>query len=244
MKMLSGVYWDQGGRAVNQDSVALQQVMTGKGRVMMAVVSDGIGGLPEGETASGYITERLIESFYGQLVPLIGRKKGKKALMRGLLRCFSSMNGNLKHYGSGKEIQLGATVSLLFVWGRRYIIMHLGDSRIYLWRSYRLYKGRIKLLTKDHSAAGGVLTKCLGSFPFQYPDIQFGRLYGRSGFLLCTDGFYRRLDEEAFQVLAPDEIGSDEQIYRRLKEMAAVSLKKGEQDNLSAICTVIYSRGQ
>ena len=96
MKMLSGVYWDQGGRAVNQDSVALQQVMTGKGRVMMAVVSDGIGGLPEGETASGYITERLIESFYGQLVPLIGRKKGKKALMRGLLRCFSSMNENLK----------------------------------------------------------------------------------------------------------------------------------------------------
>lgn len=240
MKMLSGVYWDQGGRTVNQDSIALQQVMTGKGRVMMAVVSDGIGGLSEGETASGYATERLIDGFYTQMVPLIGKKKGKKALKKGLLRCFSDINENLKRYGTGKDIHLGATVSLLFIWGRRYIIMHLGDSRIYLWRSYRLCKGKIKQLTKDHSDGGSGLTKCVGSFPFQYPDIQFGRLYGRSSFLLCTDGFYRKLDEEIFQMLAPDEIGSDEQIYRRLREMAAVSLKKGEQDNLSAIYAMIY----
>ena len=239
MKILSAVYWDQGGRSINQDSIALQQVMTTKGRVMLAAVSDGIGGLSEGENASGYITERLIENFYAQMVPLVGREKGKKAIMKSLLRCFCDINEKLKHYGNGKDIQLGATISLLFVWGRRYMIMHLGDSRIYLLRRYRLHKDKIKVLTEDHSDGRNGLTRCMGSFPFQYPDIQYGRLHGKSGFLLCTDGFYRRMDAETLKVLAPGEIGSEEQIFRRLKEMAAVSLKKGEQDNLSAVYAMI-----
>lgn len=53
--MISGVYWDQGAGRINQDSVALQQVMTYKGRVMMAVVSDGIGGLKEEKLQAGIL---------------------------------------------------------------------------------------------------------------------------------------------------------------------------------------------
>lgn len=240
MKIRSGVYWDQGGRNVNQDSITLQQVVTARGRVMLAAVSDGIGGLQEGENASGYITERLIENFYTQLVPLAGRAKGKKALKRSMLRCLSDINETLKSYGSSKELCLGATISLLFVWGRRYMIMHLGDSRIYLWRSSRRRKEGGRLLTEDHSDGGRRLRKCMGSFPFQYPDIQYGWLWGRSGFLLCTDGFYRKMSADALEILAPAEIDSEEQVYRRLKEMAAAVLKKGEQDNLSAVYAMIY----
>ena len=48
---MSEVYWEQGGRSVNQDSLTLQQAFTRRGRVMLAVVSDGIGGLMEGENA-------------------------------------------------------------------------------------------------------------------------------------------------------------------------------------------------
>ena len=239
MKILSGVYWDQGKRSVNQDSIALEQVMTRKGRVMMAVVSDGIGGLAEGEIASGYITEKLIENFYNQMVPLAGKGKGKKKLMKSVLRCFCDVNKDLKQYGKGKDMDLGATVSLLFIWGRRYIILHLGDSRIYLCNSSLYPGGIIRQLTRDHSNGGSALTRCLGSFPFQMPDMQSGWLYGKKGFLLCTDGFYRRMDREAMQVLGPKDIDSEDQIYRRLKEIAAVSLKKGEQDNLSAVYAVV-----
>lgn len=240
MKILSGVYWDQGARPLNQDSISVQQVMTTRGRAMLAIVSDGIGGLAEGENASGYITERLIENFYAQMVSLVGRKKGKETIKKSLLRCFYDISEKLKHYGNGKDIRLGATVSLLFVWKRRYLIMHLGDSRIYLLRGRGLRKDRMKLLTEDHSDGRNGITRCLGSFPFQYPDIRYGRLHGRSGFLLCTDGFYRKMDGEMLKVLAPEEVGSEEQIFRRLKEMAAVSLKKGEKDNLSAVYAVIY----
>lgn len=239
LKIISGVYWDQGAGEMNQDSVALQQVMTSKGRIMMAVVSDGIGGLKEGETASGYITERLIENFYHQMVPLAGRGKGREALKKSVLRCFYDINENLKRYGKGKDILLGATISLLFVWGRRYMIMHLGDSRIYRYHSSKFYKGRIRQLTNDHSDGSSRLMKCMGSFPFQFPDIVFGRLFGKNGFLLCTDGFYRKMSNEIFRVLAPEDVESDEQVYIRLKEIGAEILKRGEKDNLSAVYAVV-----
>ena len=75
MKMISGIYWDRGNRSVNQDSLVLEQVLTSKGRVLFAAVSDGIGGLSEGEVASGFILEKLLTNFYQQLLPLIGRNK-------------------------------------------------------------------------------------------------------------------------------------------------------------------------
>lgn len=237
--MISGVYWDQGAGQVNQDSVALQQVMTSRGRVMMAVVSDGIGGLKEGEVASGYITERLIENFYEKMVPLTAKGKGKEAIKKSVLRCLYDINENLKSYGKGKDVLLGATISLLFVWGRRYMIMHLDDSRIYRYHSGKFHKGGIRQLTRDHSDGGCRLSKCMGSFPFQSPDAAFGRVFKKSGFLLCTDGFYRKMSNEIFKVLAPGDIESEEQIYIRLREIGAEMLKRGEKDNLSAVYAVI-----
>ena len=58
MDIMSGFYWDTGSKEHNQDSVLLEQVNTGKGRILLAAVSDGIGGLPEGEVASGFLMER------------------------------------------------------------------------------------------------------------------------------------------------------------------------------------------
>lgn len=232
MKIVSGVYWDLGRREQNQDSLTLQQAVTASGRVLLAAVSDGIGGLAEGEIASGYVTERLIGNFYDQMLSLAGRKKGKRAVERGLLRCLYDINSELKSYGKGKDLKLGATLSLLFVWRRRYMIVHLGDSRIYLCRN-----NKIKQLTTDHCDGGRGLTRCIGSFPFQRPDILTGRIFGKCGFLLCTDGFYRKLGREAFEALNPEDIESGEQAKRRLREMAAIAYKRGEQDNMSAVYT-------
>lgn len=49
MKYLAGVYWERGSTAKsNQDAVVLLQVLTARGRVMMAAVCDGMGGLVQG----------------------------------------------------------------------------------------------------------------------------------------------------------------------------------------------------
>lgn len=263
MNIISGVYWDRGGQDVNQDSVTLQQVVTGRGRVMMAVVSDGIGGLPEGENASGYITEKLVENFYGQVVLLAARGKREKFIRNSFLRCFCSMNEELRRYAEGKGIRLGATVSLLFIWGKHYMIFHLGDSRIYLYHSVNGHRGRYcsgrcpkvrhhdrisfngipVLLTTDHSEGGHGISRCMGSFPYQRPDIRTGTIYGECAFLLCTDGFYRTFDKETAAALNPEDISGEGQIEKRLKAMAACAGRKGEQDNMSAIYLIV-NRGK
>lgn len=230
LKIRSGIYWDQGGRRSNQDSLSLQQVRISRGRALMAVVSDGIGGLAEGENASGYIVEKLIGHFYQQVILLLGKGKGCKTLRKSIIRCFYETEEELTGYAGERGLKLGATVSLLLVWKRRYMIAHLGDSRIYLYSGQKR-----RLLTEDHSDGRGGLTKCLGSFPFQVPYIRCGRIRGKCGLLLCTDGFYRQQSEESFALLKPGEIESEGQIERRLWEMAQFALKRGEKDNMSAI---------
>lgn len=232
MKIISGVYWDKGKRSNNQDSLLLEQVFTKKGRVLLAAVSDGIGGLSEGETASGFILEKLLQNFYHQMLMLIGRGRGMRFLKRSLLRCFFETNRMLSKYAESKEISLGATISVLIIFKRHFLIAHLGDSRIYRFTG----KNYAQQITRDHSTGKNILTKCLGSFSYQSPDIYRGRIKGKTGFLLCSDGFYHCLEEDLLaELLNPGEMRSEEQIEKRLCELAGYDYKQGEKDNISAL---------
>lgn len=235
MKMISGVYWEKGGRIFNQDSVTLQQVMTGRGRVLLAAVSDGIGSLKEGEVASGYILESIVHVFYEQMLGLMYKGKGRKSLKRCMLRCFYQINQDLNAYAREKEIRLGATISVLIIQKRRYMIAHLGDSRIYLCHGNKMQK-----LTTDHASEKGLI-RCLGSFGFQQPDVKFGCIFGKKGFLLCTDGFYRRLKErEAGEILSPCNMQEELWVQRRLSTLGKSVFKQGEQDNCSAVYVKVW----
>ena len=233
MKFLTGAYWDCGQQLCNQDSITLQQVITCRGRVLMAIVCDGIGGLSKGEVASGYVIERMVACFYRRIVELIGKGKSPNVIQRSLIRCMYSINEEFYRYGQEREEQLGTTMSLLLVWNHRYLICHIGDSRI-----YRCKGQKMELLTTDHSGGGHRLLKCIGSFPFQKPEIKLGRVRKKQGFLLCTDGFYRL--QNWGEMFEPSSILEEVQIERRLQENAAYIKKRGERDNLSAIYIKVY----
>ena len=58
------VYWNKGAvRKSNQDSVLVLKALTSQGRVLLAAVCDGMGGMDRGEYASGYLTEELVTWF-------------------------------------------------------------------------------------------------------------------------------------------------------------------------------------
>ncbi len=230
MRFISGIYWEKGKRSLNQDSLVVHQVMTRRGRVLLAAVSDGIGGLQEGEVASGYILESIVHIFYEQLLPLIRKRRRDTSLKRCIFRNFEQINRELNLYAREREIRLGATLSLLLIWKRRYMVVHIGDSRI-----YRSKRQVLKQLTKDHGSGKG-LTKCLGSFGFQRPDIRFGHIWGTRGFLLCTDGFYRKMDMSAAgEILKSGDIEDTFQIEKRLQCLGEIALQQKENDNLSAV---------
>ena len=136
MKYLTGVYWERGNTAdINQDSLVLLQVLTIKGRVLMAAVCDGMGGLTQGEWASGYVTKRLQEWFYESLLRSVQKKKPYWMIRRSLDRLVYHMQEQLLRYSTQEEIRLGTTMTVLVLWEKTYLLWHLGDSRAYRFRA-------------------------------------------------------------------------------------------------------------
>lgn len=232
MRYLSDVYWNRGRVAEkNQDAVVLQQVLTRRGRVILAAVCDGMGGISCGEAASGYVAGELQEWFYTELFALIRKNKRYWVIRRSLDRLIFHMQGQLKRYGAQENMALGTTITVLVLWERTWLLWHLGDSR-----AYRLRARGMEQLTTDHTRDAGKLTKCLGSFGYFTPQHGIGVIRPGEGLLLCSDGFRRQITERELQeVMDPRELTGEEQIGRRLKEIGETCMKRGERDNLSAV---------
>ncbi len=236
MKFVSEVYWDKGERSVNQDSVSLQQVSIRGKRTVFALVCDGIGGLRQGEVASGFVAERMTEWFYTEAVRMLKKKKNRKRIWRAGLRALYGCNGEMRAYGKRHGIKMGTAVTMLLISGERYLTWHSGDTRLYRVDAGRGRKSRMKRLTKDHTADNHTLIRCIGSFPWKEPDVSGGRLKRNCVLLLCTDGFRNRVPEEKIgEALQPSFLVSQEQMGKRLRELAGYGKRNGETDNVSAV---------
>lgn len=261
VKYLTGVYWERGIAAdINQDSLVLLQALTAKGRVLMAAVCDGMGGLAQGEWASGYVTRRLQEWFYESLLRSVQRKKPYWIIRRSLDRLVYHMQEQLQQHGVREGIRLGTTMTVFVLWEKTYLLWHLGDSRVYLLQAagrtglfggMKSSRGMRQIhtadrsgksmsgaacMTADHVAGRNQLTKCVGSFGYERPDFKLGVLREGQGVLLCSDGFRHYVEEsELADVLRPEQIKSEEQITRRLQEIGDACMRRGERDNLSAV---------
>ena len=235
MNIISGIYWDKGEREENQDSLMLEQVFSKRGRILLSMVGDGIGSLSEGETASGFLAEKLLIHFYREIVSLVVKGKTDRTVERSFRRCLYELNQQLICYGRSKEIRLGTTVSMIFIRKNRYLLLQLGDSRIYrISGKDRIV--RAEKLTRDHLDENGRLKRCLGSFAYKSPDVKKGKIRKNTGFLLCTDGFFENLDKRTLaQVLNPRELTDEKAIEKRLKELAGEACRRGGTDNLSAV---------
>lgn len=234
MKYQVNVYWNQGAvREINQDSLVVLQAMTLRGRVLLAAVCDGMGGMDRGEWASGYLTEELITWFYDGLLSSVGQKKPLWALRRCAERKIFQVQQRLQSYAEKRRLEMGTTMSMLVLWEKKYLLWHLGDSRIYHLSARR--KNKISLLTKDHVQGKNRLTKCVGSFGFFQPDFRMGIAGKREAFLLCSDGFWHEMSgEELGEILAPVQM-TEERCDRRLREIGEAVMRRGERDNLSAV---------
>lgn len=240
MKYLTSVYWECGRLAEqNQDSVVLLQVLTARGRVLMAAVCDGMGGLAQGEKASGYITRRLQEWFYESLLRAVQKRKAFWVIRRSLDRLVYDMQEELSRYAGREKICLGSTMTVLVLWERTYLLWHLGDSRaysLYVSGGGRRKRGSLRCMTTDHVRGKNQLTKCVGSFGYMRPDFKMGTLGNGQAMLLCSDGFRHYIaEEEMADVLNPEAIAEEMQAERRLREIGEACMKRGEEDNLSAV---------
>lgn len=238
-KIAYGCLWEAGSKkTLNEDTLLLRTIKTRNGSLLVGCICDGMGGVGNGECASGYVAEQLEKWILKECFPAI-KRNGKSVVIRGKgLRFFTKINKELFYYMRSKKIPLGTTASVLILYEKRGYIFHIGDSRIYGFFSYPVLKAvfRTKLFTKDHRKGANVLTRCLGLTPEGKVDFyQFKIPKGQCGFLLCSDGFYRMLEKSLKKRLSPKLLTSNGEIEKRLLEIAKRLMQKGEADNLSAL---------
>jgi len=197
-----------GGRTENQDALANAY----QDDLACFVISDGAGGYEGGEIASKIVVEAVIRQFNEEAA------FGPRALL-------SYIDGANTQVAQRKSEEhrlrtMCATVATLLIDGRNRLALwgHVGDTRIYLFRSNKLHR-----VTKDHTLvqqmvnAGIYGAEKLRTHPHR--NILSLAIDGEKGkvaevidvaaaiqaddrYLLCTDGFWEWIAEEEMAYVA------------------------------------------
>lgn len=236
-------YTDKGYlRAENQDAYWYGR---GSGGTLL-LLADGMGGHAGGATASRMAVSRIKRL----LCPLL---RADTAVARFAANPRAYLHENLRNchrwikdvgLGDSRLQDMGTTVVLALVRGERLYLTHVGDSRAYLYRQFRLQR-----LTRDHSAAvelgleensvseegtaslAGMLTQALGSRGDVKPSYQEMELQPGDQVLLCSDGLSGEVSEEEMgQILASDQL-VDEKAWQLLQK----ALDRGGRDNVTLL---------
>lgn len=248
--MISACYFDKGDFArLQEDALVLEIAALGEREAALALVCDGIGGLREGEYAAGYVTMRVRDWFYRDFLRHVRSGHGRRRIVRDCVGMLYDCNRYLLRYGRARKIGLGTTMTMVLLYDGRfpgalkrrcpaqYLVFHVGDSRAYLF-------GRgLKKLTEDDSGGGNALSKCIGSFSWK--GVQAGRGHLRRGerLLVCSDGFWRKLEEREMLESLGEEYRAgrggrremtEEQLERRLHKLGWTGRSRGERDNQAA----------
>ena len=211
------------------------------------VVADGMGGHAAGEVASEMAVQ-LIAQELGSLRGLSDDQVAER--MRGAIRGANAaiFQRTLKEHD---KRGMGTTVTALTLFGGRFLIGQVGDSRAYLQRDSKLTQ-----VTKDHSYVqeqvdagyltpdqarthpySNVITRCVGANSDVVPDIYVGAAKAGDLFLLASDGLTGMLEDfQLAEILGPERMPQEQ-----VDDLIASANKNGGLDNITAILVRVDS---
>lgn len=198
-------------------------------------VADGMGGHEHGEWASARVIGEV-----GRPLPEGGFEPARTEVAERIHRANAAIFAEAQARGT----QMGTTVVALLVEDRRFAVLWVGDSRVYLLRD-----GLLHQLSKDHSQVqemvdrgllaetearahpmGHVLARAVGVSAAVAVDVVEDEVEAGDTFLLCSDGLHGYLsDGEICALLA---CHSPDAAARGLIDL---TLERGAPDNVTAI---------
>lgn len=202
---------------------------------MIFGVFDGMGGLNNGEVASGCAVDQF-------------RIYDEKTDTRSLDELLIEVNQCICKIMAGSFDKIGSTAVVISIKNGQYEVANLGDSRCYLLRD-----GIIKQLTEDHTQAAllkkigldtdgravgsnmnNVLTQYLG-IPCEEFQIEpytiMGNTETKDLFLLCSDGLTGMVSEEDILKILSGEYD----LKRKRDLLLKRALENGGNDNITII---------
>lgn len=229
------------------------------GETALLSVCDGVGGLASGELASASVVSWLtnwFETSYPDLLATCSNDLGvlfdrvQEQWEAGLY----ALNDALRSYGRDNDTQLGTTCTTILLIGGSYLIVHVGDSRV-----YRFTSGRMSILTIDQTwvaqevARGNippekarthpkrnVILQSVGTQSELQPVFSRGGYEVGDAFMVCCDGFRNELfDDELIDAFGRLQEASELAIHDIIAQIIQLVLNRGERDNITAVaCSV------
>ena len=213
------------------------------------IVADGMGGMAAGEVASRMAIATGVTLF--QKSPKWGFKINK----REARELFHRVNTYLQEIDLAltkrseedrRLFGMGTTLTASYSSGVDLFVIHVGDSRAYLYRD-----GKLMQLTKDHTVAQAmadagyiaheeirhhikrnVLTNFLGGHHGKVKaDVRWLRLRDRDRLLLCSDGLNDMVDDASIARI----LNTHDQPPDAAQSLVDEALDRGGRDNVTVI---------
>jgi serine/threonine protein phosphatase PrpC len=220
--------------------------------IQLMIVSDGMGGAACGEVASALAVETIarecaLAAAPASDPPAVLARAEVSARTNRLLDAVQSAN-RLIHESAEKDADkrgMGATVVVAWLEGLRLSLVHVGDSRAYLFRGGALQRltfdhtlvaeqVRVGILTPqqaDTSAWQSVLIRALGPDEVVELDVDEQQMHGGDVVLLCSDGLTRMVrDAEIAGVL-----GDTSAAQETANQLVKLANQRGGEDNVTAV---------
>jgi serine/threonine protein phosphatase PrpC len=198
-------------RPINEDSYRISPEEN------LFVLADGLGGAAKGEVASAMAVESVVASLReknsdGDLMGNSAAQVPFSAETNSLVQAVKLANSKIHEQGMRDPScrGMGATIVAARISGSRLSLVHVGDSRAYLFRTERLEQltadhslvaeqVRRGLMTSEQAAVSefqSVLTRALGTEESVEVDADEIELFPRDSLLLCSDGLTRMVPED------------------------------------------------
>ncbi len=234
-------------REANQDSVLIRQAETEAGEVLLCVICDGMGGLSRGELASATVV-RAFSDWFDREVPGMGSAPDLMRIERQWKALLRDLNRLILRYGEREKIRLGTTCSGILFAGGRYLICHVGDSRIYhideraeqltedqTLAARELREGMISEEQARKGSGRSILLQCVGASAAVEPQSIVRR--ARPGvYLLCSDGLcHETSGREILECLCPGTLADRRKMHSAARCLIDLAKARGETDNISAV---------
>lgn len=151
----------------------------------------------------------------------------------------------------GGDFRMGTTLCALISLGDVATVVHVGDSRCYLWRGQQLYQA-----TEDHSLVNeqlksgiitpeeaarsrykNVITRAVGMADRLQVDLFFVDLQAQDRFILCSDGLHGYLQG--------DELGNylvQEDLNVAGDQLIELANRRGGKDNITLVMVAVEGR--
>jgi len=211
----------------------------------LLALADGMGGAASGEVASGIFADTVRELLSGGPPP---DEEEAGELVR---RTFLVANQRIRELADREPGHkgMGCTGEIVVFTGEGYVVGHVGDSRVYLFRG-----GRLRQVTKDHSFVQeqvdrGVLTpeqarvhayrhmllQAVGIHDTLAVDLFSGKAYPGDLFLLCSDGLSDLVEDSRIEETLASDLSLEEKADRLVRDACGA----GGNDNVTVVLGLV-----